>query len=263
MKIKQPEKSQLNCLVYHGDEPCPGYPEPEKECKHEKYIGGVCVRCDYAVYSELDKPEEKCKVCGSTEIFDGDDMLCWKHLLVEPCNCSCIKCTKQICLCGGNCDHCKPENKRWEEEFERKFTAKNKEMPGNKTMLFEPTTTEIKQFIHTLLAQDRHELIDGVTRIISFRDPEDTFDDIEMKVLDLLKGKQIQTNNFVYIMKKIDTNFQIERRRGDTMSDLEKLESLKHEYRHEQGNDNCDECKMTTFRNDFIDGIIEKLTTQK
>lgn len=50
----------------------------------------------------------------------------------------------------------------WEEEFDRKFTAKNKTMPRNKTMLFEPTTSEIKQFISTKIREAERELIKDI-----------------------------------------------------------------------------------------------------
>lgn len=68
-----------------------------KECKHEKFIGGVCVKCDYVAFSELDE-QSICKdvpgVCPGDESYEQktkreEESKCWaKHLSggVPPCD---------------------------------------------------------------------------------------------------------------------------------------------------------------------------------
>lgn len=66
---------------------------------------------------------------------------------------------------NGECIHCKPTQPQqadWEEEFDRQFTAKNKKMSIKETMLFEPTTGKIKQFIRTLLSHRTQSLLQGL-----------------------------------------------------------------------------------------------------
>ena len=50
----------------------------------------------------------------------------------------------------------------WKERFDMQFTALNMSMPRSKTMLFEPTTTEIKDFIDDLTSSERTLLLEQV-----------------------------------------------------------------------------------------------------
>lgn len=93
------DKTKVNCLVDHGDKPCPGYPDPVNKIQQ-------CT-CDYPEDANLKecachdprKPHFWCPVHCATPVTEGVTDSC--------CTCYCKKCKdcfKQPCKFDHNCD---------------------------------------------------------------------------------------------------------------------------------------------------------------
>jgi hypothetical protein len=95
-------------------------PQNTQECKHEKYIGGVCVQCDYVAFSEAEDSKDKChhlthlgiciELCGKPQPLQDSKEECKHHCHVGFAKC--YGCKNGQCEENYYCIHCTQEGEK-------------------------------------------------------------------------------------------------------------------------------------------------------
>ena len=135
---------------------CPVHDTPQQECKHEKFMGGVCVECDFKAFSDMPHKAKPQQDTGWEERKTGK--------LVGVCNgkvhCGLERCNTEH---DEHCEHATPKWEMWLREL---------------GFIHPPLIQFIRNQKQLSERQGYQRAVDDVLYRLSFRDAEDTLDDI-------------------------------------------------------------------------------------